>query len=169
MRRSARKSAARSAALNEVSARSVNRALSVANACLNGLCHGAIVSGGYSPGLGFIHTGKQLSFVYDIADLYKVELTVPLAFKMVAESTAHLETRVRQACRDVIREQRLLQRILPDIDQLLGISAEELEAGAEADADQARPEPLWSPEGFGQEGAEDGGNGSGDGTRLTAW
>jgi CRISPR-associated protein Cas1 len=46
----------------------VNRALLAANALLNGLCHAAIVSGGYSPGIGFIHTGKQLSFVYDIAD-----------------------------------------------------------------------------------------------------
>ena len=63
----------------------VNRALSAANACLNSLCHAAIVSGGYSPGLGFIHTGKQLSFVYDIADLYKVDMTIPLAFRIAAE------------------------------------------------------------------------------------
>ena len=48
-----------------------------ANALLNGLCHSAIVAGGYSPALGFIHTGKQMSFVYDIADLYKTEITIP--------------------------------------------------------------------------------------------
>ncbi len=144
----------------------VNRALSAANACLNGLCHAAIVSGGYSPGLGFIHTGKQLSFVYDIADLYKVEMTVPLAFKMVAESTAHLETRVRLALRDVIREKRLLHRILPDIDALLGISEDELERGAAADADMARPEPWWSPPEFEREGDGHGGDGFGDGTCL---
>ena len=53
----------------------INRAISTANACLNSLCHAAIVSAGYSPGLGFIHQGKQLSFVYDIADLYKMDLT----------------------------------------------------------------------------------------------
>jgi CRISPR-associated protein Cas1 len=123
----------------------VNRALSAANACLNGLCHAAIVSGGYSPGLGFIHTGKQLSFVYDIADLYKVELTVPLAFKLAATAQPHLETRTRQACRDAFREQKLLERILPDIDRLLGISAAELMADAEADDDPARPEPWWTP------------------------
>lgn len=121
----------------------INRALSTANACLNGLCHAAIVSGGYSPALGFIHTGKQLSFVYDIADLYKVDVTVPLAFRVVAESKEHLETRVRRACRDAFRENRLLDRILPDIDQVLGITAEELAAGQEADEDPARPEPLW--------------------------
>ncbi|HXF64760.1 MAG TPA: type I-E CRISPR-associated endonuclease Cas1e, partial [Caldilineaceae bacterium] len=79
----------------------INRALSAANACLNSLCHAAIVSAGYSPGLGFIHTGKQLSFVYDVADLYKTRLTVPLAFKLTAESPFRLETRVRQACRDL--------------------------------------------------------------------
>ncbi|MCC6680465.1 MAG: CRISPR-associated endonuclease Cas1 [Phycisphaeraceae bacterium] len=54
----------------------VNRALSAANTCLYGLVHAAIISAGYSPAIGFIHTGKQLSFVYDIADLYKAELTI---------------------------------------------------------------------------------------------
>ncbi len=146
----------------------INRALSVANACLNGLCHAGIVSGGYSPGLGFIHTGKQLSFVYDMADLYKVDLTVPLAFKMVAESKDQLETRVRHACREAFRESRLLDRILPDIDQLLGISAEELAAGEEADADQARPEPLWDIPEFEMEGDGDGRDDSGDSASIAA-
>ena len=64
----------------------INRALSSANSLLNDLCQTAIVSGGYSPALGFIHTGKQRSFVFDVADLYKVELTIPIAFEIVAES-----------------------------------------------------------------------------------
>lgn len=46
----------------------VNRALSAGNSCLYGICHAGILSLGYSPALGFIHVGKQLSFVYDIAD-----------------------------------------------------------------------------------------------------
>jgi len=71
----------------------INRALSAANALLNGICHAAIVSGGYSPALGFIHTGKQLSFVYDIADLYKTEVTIPMAFKIVGQSSAYVEAR----------------------------------------------------------------------------
>lgn len=123
----------------------VNRALSAAHALLNGLCHTAIVSGGYSPALGFIHTGKQLSFVYDIADLYKVEVTIPLAFRVVAESKEQIGPRVRQACRQAFKEHRLLQRILPDIDSLLGISEKTLALGVEADEDPARPEPLWAP------------------------
>ncbi len=123
----------------------INRALSAANALLNGLCHAAVVSGGYSPALGFIHTGKQLSFVYDIADLYKAEITIPLAFRVVAESTDQLHSRVRLACREAFKEQQLLKRILPDIDNLLDLSAEVLLAGQEADSDPARPEPLWTP------------------------
>lgn len=123
----------------------INRALSAANALLNGLCHAGIVSGGYSPGLGFIHTGKQLSFVYDIADLYKVEVTIPLAFRLVAESTENLHARVRLACREAFKEYRLLQRILPDIEHLLDVPDDVLKAGEEADSDPARPEPLWSP------------------------
>lgn len=122
-----------------------NRALSAANSLLNGLCHAAIVSGGYSPAIGFIHTGKQCSFVYDIADLYKAEVTIPLAFQVVAESTQHLHARVRQACREVFKMHRLLKRILPDIQNLLDLSSEVMRAGQEADDDPARPEPLWTP------------------------
>ena len=120
----------------------VNRALSAANACLNGLCHAAVVSGGYSPALGFIHTGKQLSFVYDIADLYKSELTIPLAFRVASESTANLGTRVRHAMRDAFREQRVLQRILPDIDEVLGLAGRTPDDDP-LDDDSAMPTPLW--------------------------
>ena len=125
----------------------INRALSAANTLLNGLCHAAIVSGGYAPGLGFIHTGKQLSFVYDIADLYKVEITIPTAFATVAQSTQKVESRVRAACRQKFQETRLLKRILPDIDTLLDIppAATPIEANSDIDSDPALPTPLWSP------------------------
>jgi CRISPR-associated protein Cas1 len=147
----------------------VNRALSAAHALLNGLCHTGIASGGYSPALGFIHTGKQLSFVYDIADLYKVEVTIPLAFRIAAESEEKIGPRVREACREAFRECQLLKRILPDIDHLLGISEGTLAMGEEADSDPARPEPLWSlPPALHREGEDDGGDGSGKGAGLAA-
>ncbi len=122
-----------------------NRALSAANALLNGLCHAAIVSGGYSPALGFIHTGKQLSFVYDIADLYKAEITIPLAFRLVAESTDSLHKRVRAACRQAFKEHQLLKRVLPDIQHVLDVPDDLLAAGQEADSDPACPAPWWTP------------------------
>jgi CRISPR-associated protein Cas1 len=124
----------------------VNRALSCANSGLYGLCHAAIVSSGFSPALGFIHTGKMLSFVYDIADLYKTKVSIPVAFAAVKESDAAIETRVRRACRDAFRTTRLLDRIIPDIHGALGLAESELAAGqAELDADQAAPGGLWDP------------------------
>jgi len=121
----------------------INRALSAANALLNSLCHAAIVSGGYSTALGFVHTGKQLSFVYDIADLYKVDVTIPLAFEMTAKYPGKPEPYVREACRQKFKEIRLLERILPDIDKLLDIGKppENLD---DLDNDPARPTDLWN-------------------------
>jgi len=97
----------------------VNRALSAANSCLYGICHAAILSAGYSPAIGFIHTGRMLSFVYDIADLYKTELTIPLAFMVAAEGTIDVERRARHKCRDVFHQKKLMERILPDIAEVL--------------------------------------------------
>lgn len=123
----------------------VNRALSAANALLNGLCHTAIVSGGYSPALGFIHTGKQLSFVYDIADLYKAEITIPAAFREAAGGTAQLDKRVREACRQAFKEQQLLKRILPDIDRILEMEGLAPDDAPDPDSDPAAPGPWWDP------------------------
>jgi CRISPR-associated protein Cas1 len=100
----------------------INRALSAANACLYGLCHAGILSAGYSSALGFIHTGKMLSFVYDIADLYKTELTVPVAFKVTAANPNDLERQVRMECRKAFHEFKLMERLLPDIAEVLGVS-----------------------------------------------
>ena len=119
----------------------VNRALSAANSCLYGICHAAIVSAGYSPALGFVHTGKMLSFVYDVADLYKTEVTIPVAFHVVAEGIDNLESRVRHACRDSFRAARLLQRIVPDIERALGTP--NMTADYDFDSDPAAPGSLW--------------------------
>ncbi|MCY2952894.1 MAG: type I-E CRISPR-associated endonuclease Cas1e [Planctomycetota bacterium] len=128
----------------------VNRALSAANSCLYGLVHAAILSGGYSPALGFIHTGKQLSFVYDVADLYKIEQIVPLAFAIAAQNPPELERQVRLACRDRFREGSLTQRILPDIAGVLDVPKEQAETAEEDYADDpALPAELWTPENIG--------------------
>jgi CRISPR-associated protein Cas1 len=126
----------------------LNRALSAANSCLYGICHAAILSAGYSPAIGFIHTGRMLSFVYDVADLYKTEITVPLAFRIASEGTAELERRVRLAARDLFHEARLMQRILPDIAEVLdarddlGEGPDELEGRAVSLADRTEGRRL---------------------------
>ncbi len=97
----------------------VNRALSSANACLYGVVHSAILACGFSPAIGFVHTGKQLSFVYDIADLYKTEVTIPVAFDIVKESEIDIERRVRYALRDMFRQVKIMKRIIPDLKDLM--------------------------------------------------
>lgn len=105
----------------------VNRALSSANACLYGVCHAAILSLGFSPAMGFIHTGKQLSFVYDLADLYKLDLSVPIAFAAAADGGEDIDRRVRLKLRDHFRETKFLARIADDLMAIFGPDEEDPE------------------------------------------
>ena len=96
-----------------------NKCLSSATACLYGICEAAILAAGYAPAIGFIHTGKPQSFVYDIADIFKFESVVPVAFRIAAKNPKEPEREVRLACRDSFRQTRLLHRIIPTIEQIL--------------------------------------------------
>lgn len=116
----------------------VNRMMSAGNACLYGLTHAAVVGVGASPGLGFVHTGSALSFVLDIADLYKAEYVIPLAFDLVAENLTE-ERDMRLAFRDRVSDGKLMARVVRDIKSLL-LSAD----GEPADEDEQR---LWDPVG----------------------
>lgn len=124
----------------------VNRALSAANSCLYGVCHAAIVSAGFSPALGFVHTGKMLSFVYDIADLYKTEVTIPTAFQAVAGNVEQIEREVRLGCRDAFYAKRMLQRIIPDIEHALGIKSRDTSAPRDYDTTLNLQGTLWDPD-----------------------
>lgn len=96
-----------------------NRCLSSATACLYGICEAAILAAGYAPAVGFIHTGKPQSFVYDIADVFKFETVVPVAFRIAARNPSEPERQVRLGCRDAFRQTRLLHRIIPTIEEIL--------------------------------------------------
>lgn len=96
-----------------------NRCLSSATACLYGICEAAILAAGYAPAVGFIHTGKPQSFVYDIADVFKFETVVPAAFRIAAKKPQQPEREVRLACRDAFRQSKILSRIIPTIEEIL--------------------------------------------------
>jgi len=96
-----------------------NRCLSSATACLYGISEAAILAAGYAPAIGFIHTGKPQSFVYDIADIFKFETVVPVAFRIAARNPYNPEQSVRLACRDSFRQTKLLKRIIPTIEEVL--------------------------------------------------
>lgn len=97
----------------------VNMALSAAHACLYGIVHSIIAALGCSPGLGFIHFGHERSFVYDVADLYKAELTIPIAFQVAANIPVDIGAATRRAVRDAVSDGRIMERAAADIRNLL--------------------------------------------------
>jgi CRISPR-associated protein Cas1 len=122
-----------------------NRALSAATACLYGLSEAAILAAGYAPAIGFLHRGKPQSFVYDIADIYKFETAAPAAFETAARIAkgkgdgSPVERQVRIACRDLFRRSRLLDRVIPDIGEILHAGGIEPPVDAPEAADPAIP------------------------------
>lgn len=97
----------------------INMALSAAHACLYGVVHSVITALGCSSGLGFVHTGHERSFVYDIADLYKSEITIPIAFEVAEKQTDDIGAVTRRRVRDVISDGRILEKAVKDIRWLL--------------------------------------------------
>jgi CRISP-associated protein Cas1 len=97
----------------------INQALSAANAALYGVVHSVIVALGCSPALGFIHTGHHRSFVYDIADLYKAELSIAVAFDVAADADVDVGAQTRRRMRDRLYDGVLLQRCARDVQLLL--------------------------------------------------
>lgn len=123
-----------------------NRALSSGTACLYGLCEAAVLAAGYAPAIGFLHRGKPLSFVYDIADVFKFESVVPAAFAVAAqyergEASGPLERAVRISCRDAFRKTGLIERIIPTVGELLGASGLAPPPDAPEGQEPALPEP----------------------------
>ncbi len=119
-----------------------NRCLSVATSCLYGVTEAAVLAAGYAPAIGFIHTGKPLSFVYDVADIYKFETVVPVAFGIAAKSPSNLEREVRLKCRDIFRQSRILERIIPDIEAILAAGQLVPPEAAEGQVLPAIPNPV---------------------------
>lgn len=124
-----------------------NRALSAGTACLYGLCEAAILAAGYAPAIGFLHRGKPLSFVYDIADLFKFESVVPVSFAVASafergqQTHNPIERAVRIGCRDAFRKSGLLERIIPVIADLLAASGIAPPSDAPEGQSPALPEP----------------------------
>lgn len=99
----------------------VNRALSVANVSLYGLVHSVVLALGLSPGLGFVHTGHDKSFIYDIADLYKAEYTIPSAFKIASKYSEDddIPRLTRLMMRDSFVDGKLMKQIVQDLQSLM--------------------------------------------------
>ena len=103
----------------------INKALSAAHICLYGVAHAVIVALGCSPGLGFVHTGHERSFVYDVADLYKAELSIPVAFETAAACPEDIGSATRKNMRDALYDLSVMKRMVSDITGLLSLDDDE--------------------------------------------
>ena len=119
-----------------------NRCLSQATACLYGLAEAAVLAAGYAPAVGFLHTGKPQSFVYDVADVFKFETVVPIAMKVAGQTQRGMQPTaanpvgaVRRGCRDSFRKTGVLHRIIPAIEEMLAAGGLE----PPAPPDEAQP------------------------------
>jgi CRISPR-associated protein Cas1 len=119
----------------------VNKCLSAATASLYGITEAAILAAGYAPAIGFLHWGKPRSFVYDIADLFKFETVAPVAFETASRNPDNPERAVRIKCRDAFRRTRMVERVIPTIEEVL--------AAGGVEPPKAPPEalPVAIPEG----------------------
>ncbi|MFD0343786.1 type I-E CRISPR-associated endonuclease Cas1e [Streptomyces sp. NPDC127117] len=97
-----------------------NQAITAAAQCMYGVSHSVIAALGCSPGLGFVHSGHERSFVMDVADFYRTEIAIPVAFDAAAEGEEDVATRTRRMLRDHINRTGLLDRCVRDIKDLLG-------------------------------------------------
>jgi CRISPR-associated protein Cas1 len=126
----------------------INQCLSAATACLYGITEAAVLAAGYAPAIGFIHTGKPLSFVYDIADIIKFDLVVPKAFAIAASRPAKPDRAVRLACRDIFRSRKILAQLIPLIEDVLSAGGIEPPPAPE----DAQPVAIPVPKTLGDEG-----------------
>lgn len=119
-----------------------NQCISAATSCLYGITEAAVLAAGYAPAVGFLHTGKPLSFVYDIADIIKFDSVVPLAFKVAAKNSFQPDKDVRLACRDLFRREKILEHLIPLIEEVLAAGEIDPPKPPEDAVPPAIPEPA---------------------------
>jgi CRISPR-associated protein Cas1 len=130
-----------------------NRCLSSATSCLYGLAEAAILAAGYAPAIGFLHTGKPQSFVYDVADVFKFDTVVPIAFEIAGKAVkGKLQndpvSETRRACRDVFRRKNILEQLIPAIEDMLSAGG----VPRPEDPPEAMPIAIPNLEGLGDAG-----------------
>lgn len=126
----------------------INQCLSAATSCLYGVTEAAILAAGYAPAIGFLHSGKPLSFVYDIADLIKFDTVIPVAFKIAASHPHSPDRQVRIACREIFRTSKTLKVLIPLIEEVLAAG----EIQPPPPPDDAQPPAIPEPESIGDVG-----------------
>lgn len=100
----------------------IQDAIGFAASCLYGLSEAVILAAGYSPAIGFIHSGNQRSLVFDLADTVKFKTVIPAAFEVVREGRQDVRNRVRRRCRDLFREQKTAETLFANLLEVFDVA-----------------------------------------------
>jgi CRISPR-associated protein Cas1 len=104
----------------EGSSEALKVAMGIATSCLYGVCEAIILTAGFSPAIGIIHSGNPRSLVFDLADTVKFRTVIPVAFKVFVESHDNTMSRARWACRDMFRETGIVDLLFDNLYEMLG-------------------------------------------------
>ncbi|MEF3169268.1 MAG: type I-E CRISPR-associated endonuclease Cas1e [Deltaproteobacteria bacterium] len=102
-----------------------NQAINYAVTFVEAAADVAVASVGALPPLGFIHEDSSNAFTLDITDLYRTELTIPLAFsvakKVLGDPSLQLEREIRKEAARRFRQMKLIPEMIDRIKELLGV------------------------------------------------
>ena len=101
---------------NPNSADTANQAINHAATFVEAAADIAVAAIGALPPLGFIHEDSSNAFTLDMADLYRVDVTLPLAFAATRAfedgKTDSLEREVRRRAAKLFRQEKLIPRMI---------------------------------------------------------
>jgi CRISPR-associated protein Cas1 len=102
-----------------------NQAINHAATFVEAAADVAVAAVGALPPLGFIHEDSSNAFTLDIADLYRAEFTLPLAFsvakKAIEDPELLLERALRREAASQFRKQKLISKMIDRIKDLLHV------------------------------------------------
>lgn len=111
---------------NPIGADVPNQAINHAATFVESAAEIAVTALGALAPLGFIHEDSSNAFTLDIADLYRGELTVPLAFsvakRVLADPELLLERALRKEAAQQFRKQRVIAGMIDRVKELLGVN-----------------------------------------------
>ena len=95
---------------------SINKAITSGNQLLYAIIASIVNAIGYSTAIGFIHTGKMMSFVYDISDLYKESIILPTIFEFTSTYSGNsIENDIKRHLYNKITEVNIIDKVINDI------------------------------------------------------
>ena len=103
-----------------------NQAINHAATAVEGAATIAVAATGTIPALGFIHEDSGVAWNLDIADLYRTEVTIPVAFAAVRahekDSGPGLERQVRRLAAKAFRDKDLIASMIDRIKEALSVN-----------------------------------------------